>query len=102
MTAAPPDDAKDERIRLLEYQAEFLRREVEFLSRRHELIIYTVWWRLAAPFRVVEDGLRGVAKNLGRGERPLSRENASPVARPGTVSIEDIAARITRRGQTSN
>ncbi len=58
--SAPSPNEDRERIRLLEYQAAFLRREVETLTRRYNEIAYSAAWTLATPLKRFEDFLHGL------------------------------------------
>ena len=48
------ESAKDERIRLLEYQAEFLRRELSVVAKRHHDIVYSAVFVISLPLRLLE------------------------------------------------
>jgi alpha-1,2-rhamnosyltransferase len=49
-----PDDAKDERIRLLEYQLDYLRAELSQLVRERDKIVYSASWHVFKPLRRIE------------------------------------------------
>ena len=72
-------DAARARIRLLEFQIEHLRREMNFARRRHEDIIYSVAWALAAPLRAVEMPLRRL---LARDKTPAPLASHMPPLQP--------------------
>ena len=48
------DEAKDERIRLLEYQLEYLRAELSQLVRERDKIVYSAAWHVFKPLRRIE------------------------------------------------
>lgn len=48
---------QDARIALLEFQAEFLRRETEFVTKRYKDIVHSAAWTIAKPIKRVEDFL---------------------------------------------
>ena len=50
-------DARDERIRLLDYQLGYLRAELTQLTRERDLMIYSASWHVFKPLRRLEAGL---------------------------------------------
>ena len=56
MTEKAPerDEAKDERIRLLEYQLDYLRAELSQLVRERDKIVYSAAWHVFKPLRRIE------------------------------------------------
>lgn len=105
---------REERIRLLEFQAEFLRREVEFITKRHHAVIYSVAWRLAIPFRLVERAFLRLARGPADESReddapaplprpaaagPAARTTASPLPPRALPAPGTVAARIKARAQ---
>ena len=97
-------DVKDERIRLLEYQVDFLRGEVEFVTRQYERAIYSASWHLAWPFRFTETLVRrflAARPAIGTEASAKPSRHASPTLDGNAVTANsvDIAAHIARRGQ---
>jgi hypothetical protein len=90
---------KDDRIRILEYQVDSLRRELESLEKRHAEAIYSVAWHFAWPVRVVE---RAVRKFLASGKDDDhgaggSRDTTPPGRPPAPLTRDHIAERIAAR-----
>ncbi len=48
------DEAKDERIRLLEYQLDYLRAELSQLVRERDKMVYSAAWHVFKPLRRIE------------------------------------------------
>jgi hypothetical protein len=97
-----PSDDKDERIRLLEDQTDFLRHELDFVKQRHEHVIYSVSWRLALPFRIAEDGLRRLFASSTKPKSGAARADDGKHESPAhnvepRDQIEAIAGRIEQR-----
>ena len=87
----------DDRVRLLEYQVDHLRRELTLLTKRHEAIVYSAAWTLARPLKWLEDRLHRLAASLAR--QP-SRTPAAPTvaALPAADDMPTaIAARIATK-----
>ena len=53
-----PDRKVADRIRILEFQVDQLRRELERLEKRHAEAIYSAAWHFGAPVRVIERAIR--------------------------------------------
>ena len=92
MSASGGDD-RDERIRLLEYQVAFLHRELTFVRRRYEDVVYSAAWTLARPIKWIEDFAHRLVKSRrAKSPKPTSVMVSSS---PPAGSLEDrIAARI--------
>jgi hypothetical protein len=107
---APNAADKDDRIRILEFQVDHLRAELERLKARHEETIYSVAWHFAWPVRVIERAVRKAlsgSRDRGAGPTPPDRapreeETSQPSARipaqpPEPLTRARIEARIARR-----
>ncbi len=94
------DTASADRIRILEFQVDHLRRELELLEARHAEAIYSVAWHFGWPVRVIE---RAIRRALARGAAPAPDAAMPPGARldlqppPQPMTAERLAARIARR-----
>lgn len=89
------DDDRDERIRLLEYQVAFLHRELTFVTRRYEDIVYSAAWTLARPVKWIEDAAHRLVKSWRAQPRSIDSQDAAIASPPAAGSAEDrIAARI--------
>ncbi len=71
-------DARDERIRLLDYQLGYLRAELTQLTRERDLMIYSASWHVFKPLRRLEAGLVDAFGALWR--RAIPARAASRVA----------------------
>lgn len=93
MSAPGGDNERDERIRLLEYQVAFLHRELTFVTRRYQDIVYSAAWTLARPIKRIEDfAHRLVKSHRAKSPKPTTVMGPPP---PTAGSLEDrIAARI--------
>ena len=88
-------DDRDERIRLLEYQVAFLHRELTFVTRRYEAIVYSAAWTLARPVKWIEDSAHRLVKSWRTPPKPSTPQDMATASPPATGSAEDrIAARI--------
>mgnify|MGYP001765154554 CR=1 FL=1 len=95
--------AARERIRLLEFQIDHLRRELNFARVRHEGIIYSVAWALATPVRAVEQWLRRALAGRATRPRAAAAVGAAPAPAPADrprllVDVTRIVARDDRTG----
>lgn len=98
----PGDADKDERIRLLEYQVDQLRRELEALEARHAEAIYSAAWHFGWPVRIVERAIRKLfaggkddgGADAGGGRTAAPAPRAEP---PQPLTRDRIAARIAAR-----
>ena len=96
----PGDADKDDRIRLLEYQVDQLRRELEALEARHAEAIYSAAWHFGWPVRIVERAIRKLfagGRNddgPGAGRAPGDAPQAEP---PQPLTRDRIARRIAAR-----
>ena len=97
-------DSKADRLRILEFQVDQLRRELERLEKRHAEAIYSAAWHFAAPVRVVE---RAIRKMLA----PTTKQDASrpvralPVANtvspaPAQRLLVDVTAIVAHDDRT--
>ena len=74
---APGKESADAlRMRVLEYQVKFLRRELEFVNERHAKTIYSAAWHLAWPARKLEQAIRAAHRRYHQsaGKLRASRE----------------------------
>ena len=85
-----PDRKVADRLRILEFQVDQLRRELERLEKRHAETIYSAAWHFGAPVRVVE---RAIRKMFASGARPLVPE-ATQAAPASATSATAPAKRI--------
>ncbi len=87
MTQAPrsPPDARDERIRLLEYQLDYQRAELLHLVHERDRMIYSAAWHVYKPLRQLEAGLVEAATKVWRRLRP-PRAAADPPPAPPMAS----------------
>ena len=103
--ALPPNpnkivDAKEAadalRMRVLEYQIEFLRRELEFVNARHAATIYSAAWHLAWPVRKIEQAVRVAYARHRQGVRArrTAHEMAKLPAPVKALSSADIGTNI--------
>lgn len=69
MTSKGPENnaAKDEQIRLLEYQLDYLRAELLHLSHERDKMVYSASWHIFRPLRRLEARLVDAASALWRG-----------------------------------
>ena len=58
-------DARDERIRLLDYQLGYLRAELTQLTRQRDLMVYSASWHIFAPLRRLSRGWSTRSKRFG-------------------------------------
>jgi alpha-1,2-rhamnosyltransferase len=72
MTLPPskPDDAKDQQIRLLEYQLDYLRAELLQLVHERDKMVYSASWHIFKPLRGIEARLVDAARALWRPRSP--------------------------------
>ena len=68
-----------DRLRILEFQVDQLRRELERLERRHAEAIYSAAWHVAAPIRAVERAIRKLFVKPSTKAAPVS-STAAPLA----------------------
>src|SRR5438445_2210388 len=84
--------SKEERIRLLEAQAESLRREIHFLHRWREQRTYTASWQVFRPLFAIEfwlnKKLRAWTGSSG-GPAPLIERRRPPAPLPNVSIIAD-------------
>jgi len=102
----PRDSDKDDRIRILEFQVDHLRRELDLLKARHEEAIYSVAWHFGWPVRVIERAIRrlfarrddddgpGASADVRNQDDKGARQAAPP---PASLTRERIAQRIAQR-----
>ncbi|MFO1115656.1 MAG: hypothetical protein U1E28_08240 [Beijerinckiaceae bacterium] len=93
---------KDDRIRILEFQVDHLRRELEDLEARHAEAIYSVAWHVGWPVRIVERAIRRLfSRRDDDGSAPgaggSSQASPSLTKPPPPISRDRIAARISAR-----
>ena len=80
--APEPDEAKDERIRLLEYQLDYLRAELSQLVRERDKIVYSAAWHVFKPLRRIEARLVDAVTAAWR-----RRRDKAPSAPPQPVAV---------------
>lgn len=89
-------DDRDERIRLLEYQVAFLHRELTFVTKRYQDIVYSAAWTLARPVKWIEDAAHRLVKPWRTRRRPTNPQDAAIASPPAAGTVEErIAARIS-------
>lgn len=89
---------KDERIRLLEYQIAFLRRELTLVTKRYEGVVYSAAWTVARPIKTIEDLLHRGAARFRRSKASFVAVPPETPLRPSRESLADeIATRISHR-----
>ncbi len=93
---------KDDRIRILEFQVDQLRRELEALEARHAEAIYSVAWHVGWPVRIVERAIRKMFSSRDDDGQPPGAGNSSagPGAQPKPpqpLTRDTLAARIAAR-----
>lgn len=93
----PAPDEKDERIRLLEYQVAFLHRELTFVTKRYEAIVYSAAWTIARPIKWLEDAGHRVAGSLRKGGTGAAANPAPAPGGPDGNGEAQIAARIAAK-----
>ncbi len=81
------DEAKDERIRLLEYQLDYLRAELSQLVRERDKIVYSAAWHVFKPLRRIEARLVDAVTAAWRRFVPP----APPLSAPVAVSLNAAA-----------
>ena len=107
-SADPKASADALRMRVLEYQIEFLRRELEFVNARHAATIYSAAWHLAWPVRKIEQAVRSAyARHRQRVRarraaldtlKPPQPAKSLPVADAGApLDAQALADRIASR-----
>ena len=92
---------KDDRIRILEFQVDQLRRELEALEARHAEAIYSVAWHFAWPVRTIERAVRKLFSSRDDGGTPGAGGSRgatdAPTKPPPPLTRDAIAARISAR-----
>ena len=77
-----------DRLRILEFQVDQLRRELERLEKRHAEAIYSAAWHFGAPVRAIE---RAIRKALAK---PAAARQPEPVAAiPSTPATDPAPAK---------
>ncbi len=101
----PIDGKIADRIRILEFQVDQLRRELERLEKRHAEAIYSAAWHFAAPVRAIERAIRRILAPAEQANPPRSASVAPPVsgtppapARRLLVDVTAIVAHDERTG----
>ncbi len=112
MTLPPskPGDAKDEQIRLLDYQLDYLRAELLHLVHERDKIVYSASWHIFRPLRQIEARLVEAATALWRPRRarqapavhapPTPTEAASSRTIAPTRLLVDVTGVIKRDAGT--
>ena len=95
------DCAKDDRIRILEFQVDQLRAELEALEAKHAEAIYSAAWHFGWPVRIVERAIRRLFSKRDDGDGGATTGAASARRRatepPQPLTRERIAQRIAQR-----
>ena len=101
---AGPDRKIADRVRILEFQVDQLRRELERLEKRHAEAIYSVAWHFGAPVRIVE---RAIRKLLAKTPEPsalagVAAASAAPATRaaPAKRLLVDVTAIVAHDDKT--
>ncbi len=97
-------DSKADRLRILEFQVDQLRRELERLEKRHAEAIYSAAWHFAAPVRVVERAIRKMLapttkRDASRPVRALPVANTVSPA-PAQRLLVDVTAIVAHDDRT--
>ncbi|MCB1540786.1 MAG: glycosyltransferase family 4 protein [Rhodoblastus sp.] len=99
------DGQASDRRRILEFQIDQLRRELERLEKRHAEAIYSVAWHFGAPVRVVERAIRKMLAKPAPADAPASvaTMSSAPATRPAParrlfVDVTAIVAHDDRTG----
>jgi hypothetical protein len=90
----------DDRIRILEFQVDQLRRELEHLEARHAEAVYSVAWHIAWPIRILERLIRrAIANRNDRDGDPDGEDGAAPLtgSPPRPLTRDRVAERIAAR-----
>lgn len=101
---ADTDRKAADRIRILEFQVDQLRRELERLEKRHAEAIYSAAWHVAAPVRVIERAVRRMFAPAAAAVSPSSAP-AAPAARaiapaPAKRLLIDVTAIVAHDDRT--
>lgn len=99
-----PDRPVADRLRILEFQVDQLRRELERLEKRHAEAIYSVAWHVAAPVRAIERAIRKTLAPAAGQNIPASAP-ASPAASttppaPARRLLVDVTAIVAHDDRT--
>ena len=97
-------DSKADRLRILEFQIDQLRRELERLEKRHAEAIYSAAWHFAAPVRLVERAIRRMLAPSAKRDAPKTSratvaETASSPA-PAKRLLVDVTAIVAHDDRT--
>ncbi len=99
-----PDRKVADRIRILEFQVDQLRRELERLEKRHAEAIYSAAWHFGAPVRVIERAIRKMLAPARKKEAisaapSAPRVGAAPPA-PAKRLLVDVTAIVAHDDKT--
>ncbi len=99
MTSEPSSvmDEKDERIRLLEYQLDYLRAELLHLTHERDRMTYSASWHIFKPLRKLEARLVEAASGLWRRNEPqrmIAAGDSGPIASISPRRLASPPARL--------
>lgn len=102
---ADTDRKAADRIRILEFQVDQLRRELERIEKRHAEAIYSAAWHFGAPVRVIERAVRKMFAPALTEAAPPSSSPVAPVARanapaPAKRLLIDVTAIVAHDDRT--
>lgn len=92
-----------DRIRILEFQVDQLRRELERLEKRHAEAIYSAAWHFGAPVRIVERAIRRLlAKPAAAGSPSVAATASTPATYPAPAKrlLVDVTAIVAHDDRT--
>ncbi len=99
-----PDRKVADRLRILEFQVDQLRRELERLEKRHAEAIYSAAWHFGAPVRIVERAIRRIFAPAANKEAPAparaAPENAASAPAPAKRLLVDVTAIVAHDDRT--
>lgn len=97
-----PDRKVADRLRILEFQVDQLRRELERLEKRHAEAIYSAAWHFAAPVRVVERAIRRMLAPRGSDAAPAPATPATAAIAPAPAKriLIDVTAIVAHDDRT--
>ena len=98
------DGKASDRLRILEFQVDQLRRELERLEKRHAEAIYSAAWHFGAPVRIVERAIRKLLAKPASADAPASVAVApsAPVTKPAPAQrlLVDVTAIVAHDDRT--
>lgn len=91
----PIDGKIADRIRILEFQVDQLRRELERLEKRHAEAIYSAAWHFAAPVRAIERAIRRMFAPAEKANLPRSISIVAPAAAAEPAPAQRLLIDVT-------